>query len=70
MDMHSKDLRAAGKYTSPAIHLRLFGFPRTLTEGCHDPSYTVDNFEFLRVIPFQRPRPYSRHAETNPKNSA
>ena len=25
-----------------------------------DPSYTVDNFEFLRVVPFQRPPSYRK----------
>ena len=33
--------------------------------GLHDPSYTVDNFEFLRGIPFQRPQPYRRRAAEN-----
>ena len=31
-----------------------------------DSSYTVDNFEFLRAIPFQRPQPYAKADDEKP----
>ena len=35
-------------------------------QGRHDSSYTVDNFEFLRAIPFQRPQPYAKADDEKP----